>query len=183
MVTGYKKSSVIFPRHHLFCLSLTVHQDLWQRLQVPQGGMCGWGQRWRGSRHALWHEHTTCGSRELWLAALRVCLDHRRMVRGTVLGILDLPSGQRWPDGNRVMRAGMWETHTHLPVLSLRTGSPQTSPSALLGQSPTGAEWGGGVHKMVSTLLSTLRPVIPFNVLIVWLEMNSYRHCKFICFL
>lgn len=42
---------------------------------------------------------------------------------------------------------------------------------------------GGGVHKIVSTLLSTLRPVIPFNVLIVWLEMNSYRHCKFICFL
>ena len=49
---------------------------------------------------------------------------------------------QQWPRGDRLMRARMWETHTHLLVLSLRTGSPQTSPSAFLGWSPIYANWG-----------------------------------------
>ena len=62
---------------------------------------------------------------------------------------------QWWPRGDRLMRARMWETHTHLLVLSLRTGSPQTSPSAFLGWSPICKL--GEVHEMVSKLPSTLK--------------------------
>lgn len=58
-----------------------------------------------------------------------------------VPGILFLPSGQQWPEGNGVVSTGMWEAHppARLP-LSTESSDP---PLGLQGQSPTRAPCGG----------------------------------------
>lgn len=72
--------------------------------------------------------------------------------RRYVLGLLFLPSGQQWPEGNRKMKAGMRETGTHLPVLPLRTVSSRARRWAFLGQSPTCANWGRCMRWSLSSL-------------------------------
>lgn len=63
------------------CFLQTVHEDVWWIIPVPQSGLHGWEQAGAEQR-LLRCQQTPPWNWELQAAALRVCLDHRGVVRG-----------------------------------------------------------------------------------------------------
>lgn len=102
-------------------LSLAVYQDLWWRLPVPAGGMCSRGPKW-GAQLTLWLRPAASRPWKLQPTALRVRVDHRRMVWGTVLGDL-------WCLQCRSSRVLGQETY--LPGLLLKIMGSHPIPSSL----------------------------------------------------